>query len=122
MASSSRQPARLAVSLLAVPLLAGACGQGAPPARNVILITCDTLRPDRLGVYGSREARRDRPERGAVQTTDTALAWLEQQEARGLPVRAARWLEGEQVPMDEAELRDLRALGHAEAAPGGGGK
>ena len=31
-------------------------------------------------------------------------------------------LEGVQVPMDEAALRDLRALGYAEAAPGEGGK
>jgi len=52
MASSSCPPARAAVSLLAVSLLAVACRQGGPPARNVILITCDTLRPDRLGVYG----------------------------------------------------------------------
>ena len=189
MASSSRHTARRAVSLLLLPLLAGACGQGARPARNVILITCDTLRPDRLGVYGcdrptsprldafareavvfdtayssapwtrpalsslmtgrypeevgaapsnvrrmpaevetlaerlaahglataavvsnglirrpppeqgdvdlaqgfqdyddrmtSREAHRDMPERGAAQTTDAALAWLEQHEAKG---------------------------------------
>jgi arylsulfatase A-like enzyme len=189
MASSSSQIARRVVSLLALSLLAGACGQGARPARNVILITCDTLRPDRLGVYGcdrptsprldafareavvfdtayssapwtrpalsslmtgrypeevgaapsnvrrmpaevetlaerlaahglataavvsngllrrppaeqgnvdlaqgfrdyddrmtSREAHRDMPERGAAQTTDAALAWLEQHEEQG---------------------------------------
>jgi len=189
MASSSRRTARRAVTLLAGSLLLGACRQGARPARNVILITCDTLRPDRLGVYGcerptsprldafareavvfdtayssapwtrpalsslmtgrypeevgaapsnvrrmpaevetlaeriaahgiataavvsngllrrpppeqgdvdlaqgfqdyddrmtSREAHRDMPERGAAQTTDAALAWLDQHEAQG---------------------------------------
>ena len=40
--------------LLAAALAAGACGPRAPagPARRVILITCDTLRPDHLTVYG----------------------------------------------------------------------
>jgi arylsulfatase A-like enzyme len=76
MASSSRHPARAAAPLIASLLLAGACGQGAPRERNVILITCDTLRPDRLGVYGCERPtspRLDAFARGAV-VFDTAYA------------------------------------------------
>lgn len=43
--------------LLALPL--GACAGAAPPppaARNVVLVTIDTLRADRLGCYGGRVA------------------------------------------------------------------
>jgi len=47
---------------VALALLAGACGQGsAPPASeappNLLLITVDTLRADRLGAYGYADAR-----------------------------------------------------------------
>ncbi len=47
--------ARLLVALLPALTTVGACGAGeAPgPARRVILITCDTLRADRLGAYGN---------------------------------------------------------------------
>lgn len=42
---------------LLFPLLAGlaaaeGCGRAAPPVERVVLITCDTLRADRLGLYG----------------------------------------------------------------------
>ena len=43
-----------ATSLL-LALVAGGCGDGSTPpgqARRVILISCDTLRADRLGFYG----------------------------------------------------------------------
>ena len=52
---------RLGTGLLC--LLASACGGGAPPAArlapppNVLLITIDTLRADRVGAYGYRAAR-----------------------------------------------------------------
>jgi len=50
-------PSRLPRTLLLLALLVsitGGCGRGAPrgPARRVILISCDTLRADRLGHYG----------------------------------------------------------------------
>jgi arylsulfatase len=47
-------PPELLRGLLAAGLLAlaGACGGPPGPARSVVLITCDTLRADRLGVYG----------------------------------------------------------------------
>lgn len=41
----------LHAALLAVPLLLAGCG-GDPLARNVLLISIDTLRPDHLGCYG----------------------------------------------------------------------
>jgi arylsulfatase A-like enzyme len=45
---------RLSAPLLALCLcaLGTACGTEASEARSVVLITCDTLRADRLGVYG----------------------------------------------------------------------
>lgn len=44
----ARRCAPLLISLLAL----GCAEKREPPARRVILITCDTLRADRLGVYG----------------------------------------------------------------------
>jgi arylsulfatase A-like enzyme len=40
-------------AMFAVPLLVAGCGGGEPLARNVLLISIDTLRPDRLGCYGA---------------------------------------------------------------------
>ena len=42
------------LALLAAMLLAASCGKEAPPtgARNVLLVTIDTLRADRLGAWG----------------------------------------------------------------------
>jgi arylsulfatase A-like enzyme/Tfp pilus assembly protein PilF len=49
---------RAASGLAAVVLLATACGRTAPgarvPARNVLLVTIDTLRADAVGAYGNR--------------------------------------------------------------------
>lgn len=44
----------LSVSAVILASFVGGCGRGQPtgPARRVILITCDTLRADRLGTYG----------------------------------------------------------------------
>jgi arylsulfatase A-like enzyme len=44
----------LAVPSLALAIVAASCSkpEAHGPARRVILITCDTLRPDRLGTYG----------------------------------------------------------------------
>ncbi|MFN8177141.1 MAG: sulfatase [bacterium] len=48
--------ARLAL-LLAALLVAGTGCARRPPGRNVLLVTLDTTRPDRLGVYGRPDAR-----------------------------------------------------------------
>lgn len=42
----------LLAALLAAPLLLAGCGDRGPLARNVLLISIDTLRPDHLGCYG----------------------------------------------------------------------
>jgi arylsulfatase A-like enzyme len=48
----------IGVSACALFAFVGACGHHEPhgPAKRVILITCDTLRPDRLGTYGYKLA------------------------------------------------------------------
>ena len=50
--SRARPSALLLASLAFLPALGTACGGPAPTTRSVVLITCDTLRADRLGVYG----------------------------------------------------------------------
>ncbi|MGH9140850.1 MAG: sulfatase-like hydrolase/transferase, partial [Vicinamibacterales bacterium] len=53
--------ARLVVALSLLPFALSACSQGAPPpkasARNLLLITIDTLRADHVGAYGYARAR-----------------------------------------------------------------
>ncbi len=51
---SANSTARLLATLwaLVAPCLGGCGGEPPPGPRRVILITCDTLRPDRLGAYG----------------------------------------------------------------------
>lgn len=46
-----RRPARRALALVLLAA-AAACGGPPPPVERVVLITCDTLRADRLGLYG----------------------------------------------------------------------
>jgi arylsulfatase A-like enzyme/cytochrome c-type biogenesis protein CcmH/NrfG len=54
---------RRALWALLIFVAAGACGRGAPPAagpttaRNLVVITIDTLRADRVGAYGYAAAR-----------------------------------------------------------------
>lgn len=53
----------------AIPLVLSSCG-GGEPSRDVVLVTIDTLRPDRLGAYGSPDVRTphlDALARGGVQ-------------------------------------------------------
>ena len=45
------RPLRVAPVLALLALLCAACSR-APAAKRVIWITCDTLRADRLGMYG----------------------------------------------------------------------
>jgi len=49
---SEGRRARLRGAACALAFGAAACGRDAPPVQRVILITCDTLRADRLGAYG----------------------------------------------------------------------
>src|SRR5215212_7259642 len=56
---AARRPAAFSVALATgAMLLATACGRTSPaspmPARNVLLITIDTLRADAVGAYGNR--------------------------------------------------------------------
>jgi len=48
------RPTRRALGLVAIVLVAAACGGPPvpPPAKNLVLISLDTLRADRLGCYG----------------------------------------------------------------------
>jgi choline-sulfatase len=50
-------PPRGLVLLLTALLVAGACQRSTPAPTNLLLITIDTLRADRLGAYGYRTAR-----------------------------------------------------------------
>jgi arylsulfatase A-like enzyme len=51
--SRPRGPRRVALLACAALLGLAACGRGPEPrARRIVLITCDTLRADRLGTYG----------------------------------------------------------------------
>jgi arylsulfatase A-like enzyme len=44
--------ARVFAALVLVPVFAGSCAKGAEPRQNVVVIVVDTLRADRLGMYG----------------------------------------------------------------------
>ncbi len=50
--SSKDRPARSLAWSLPLLLLLGACGEGKPERRNVLFIVVDTLRADRLSLYG----------------------------------------------------------------------
>lgn len=93
-----------------------------PAPLSVVLITIDTLRPDRMGLYGHTRAttpRLDAFARGAVRfdRAYTPGAWTSlaiSSLLRGLPPRALRWTR----LAETNRFRLLRDWRHAELAPG----
>ncbi len=73
-----RTPTHAAIAALSLTALLGtACSDAAPrgPARRVILITCDTLRADRLGCYGYGRPTSPRIDALARESTLFTNAW-----------------------------------------------
>jgi arylsulfatase A-like enzyme len=77
--SRNRTPSPLRTCALAIPLLVASllagCGAGDPPRPNILLITLDTVRADRLGCYGHRRETTPHLDRFAESSTRYTRAY-----------------------------------------------